>query len=302
MASLQDVKYKLVAVKRTKQITRTMNMVASAKLRLTQKRVDPLRAYYERYTALVENLLSSVQGSVTHPLCMAHKQSRTACILVFAPDRGLCGAFVSNITTLVQKCIDSIQSHYTDIMLYPVGKKALEFCSRLPYTVHTARHTSMAQMSFEDIAAITNELQTMFVEEQVDSVHIVHGEFVSLLSQKAVSSVLYPLVFEQHSDTMQSNEKNVHEPSSSSQITLVEPDVVSVLARLIPAYARLMVYKAFLNTLVSEHAARMLAMNSATENCDELIGNLGLLYNKTRQAAVTRELMDIVGGAEALSG
>ena len=302
MASLQDVKHKLAAVKRTKQITRTMNMVASAKLRLTQKKVEPLRKYYEKYTALIENLISSTQGSIIHPLCMTHKQNKVACVLVFAPDRGLCGAFVNNIITLVQKCIAEIQSQYTTIILYPVGKKALEFCNRLPYIVHTTRHTLMAQMSFEDIATLTDELQTMFMEEQVDTVHIVYGEFVSLLSQKAVNSVLYPLIFHPHSKDIHSNEKDLSEFSLPPQITLVEPDIATVLTSLLSAYARLVVYRAFLNTSVSEHAARMLAMNSATENCDELIGDLGLLYNKTRQAAVTRELMDIVGGAEALSG
>ena len=293
MASLKDVQNQITGVKKTKQITKAMNMVASAKLRNAQERIERFRPYADKFYEMLGDLAAGADESV-HPLLEVRDEVKTVGIMVCTSDRGLCGAFNVNIINMAKKLAQAKTAEGKSVKLWCIGKKARDAFRKLDFEIVRAEPDAMSKFDFTLAASVGNELISAYVGGELDEVHLVYGEFQSMARQPAVTLSVLP---------MAPHEEEGEAPAAGgSGDYLYEPSVEGLLAELLPRFIKVQVYRGLLDTACSEHAARMAAMDNATKACDELTGTLTLLYNKTRQAAITGDLMDIVGGVEALKG
>ncbi|CCH49763.1 F0F1 ATP synthase subunit gamma [Pseudodesulfovibrio piezophilus] len=291
MASLRDVQNQIVGVKKTKQITKAMNMVASAKLRNAQERIERFRPYADKFYEMLGDLAAGADESV-HPLLEVRDEVKTVGIMVTTSDRGLCGAFNVNIINKAMKLARQKASEGKTVKLYCIGKKARDAFRKTEYEIMRAEGDAMSSFDFTLAASVGNELITGYVTGELDEVHIVFGEFQSMAKQPPIDLTILPMAAQAEGESEE----------SGSGDYMYEPSVEGLLAELLPRFIKVQVYRGLLDTASSEHAARMAAMDNATKACDELTDTLTLLYNKTRQAAITGDLMDIVGGVEALKG
>jgi F-type H+-transporting ATPase subunit gamma len=289
MPGLKDVKNKIQGVKKTSQITKAMNMVASAKLRGAQEKMERFRPYSQKFAAAMSNLSGGMEGG-NLPL-MEVRDVQSVEIVVVTSDRGLCGSFNSNIISTADRMRKSLESSGKKVSIVCVGKKAHQFF----------RKTGKVRKSFTDIMGtfqmynareISMDVADNFMMGGSDEVRIVYGKFHSIAVQKPQVEELIPI-------------KPVTgvQTDVSAKITgayTYEPEPGEIMEVLLPLYLNVQVYHAMLEVGASEHAARMTAMENATSACKDMIHDLTRLYNKARQSAITRELMDIVGGAEAL--
>nr|WP_321260490.1 F0F1 ATP synthase subunit gamma [uncultured Pseudodesulfovibrio sp.] len=290
MASLRDVQNQIVGVKKTKQITKAMNMVASAKLRNAQERIERFRPYADKFYEMLGDLAAGADESV-HPLLEVRDEVKTVGIMVTTSDRGLCGAFNINIINKAMKLAKKKASEGKAIKMYCIGKKARDTFKKTEYEMVRAEGDAMSSFDFTLAASVGNELIAGYINGELDEVHVVFGEFQSMAKQPPVDLTILPMAAEEDEAA-----------ESGSGDYLYEPSVEGLLAELLPRFIKVQVYRGMLDTSCSEHAARMAAMDNATKACDELTDSLTLLFNKTRQAAITGDLMDIVGGVEALKG
>ncbi|BDQ38228.1 ATP synthase gamma chain [Pseudodesulfovibrio nedwellii] len=290
MASLRDVQNQIVGVKKTKQITKAMNMVASAKLRNAQERIERFRPYADKFYEMLGDLAAGADESV-HPLLEVREEVKTVGIMVTTSDRGLCGAFNINIINKAMKLAKKRASEGKAVKMYCIGKKARDTFNKTEYEIVRAEGDAMSSFDFTLAASVGNELIAGYINGELDEVHVVFGEFQSMGKQPPVDLTVLPMAAEEGEAT-----------ESGAGDYLYEPSVEGLLAELLPRFIKVQVYRGLLDTSCSEHAARMAAMDNATKACDELTDSLTLLYNKTRQAAITGDLMDIVGGVEALKG
>jgi len=292
MASLRDVQNQIVGVKKTKQITKAMNMVASAKLRNAQERIERFRPYADKFYEMLGDLAAGADESV-HPLLEVRDEVKTVGIMVTTSDRGLCGAFNVNIINKAMKLAKAKAEEGKAVKLYCIGKKARDAFKKSDFEMVRAEGDAMSKFDFTLAASVGNDLISGYINGELDEVHICYGEFVSMAKQPATSLQVLPMA-------AQESEAEASEGAASDY--LYEPSVEGLLAELLPRFIKVQVYRGLLDTSASEHAARMAAMDNATKACDELTDTLTLLFNKTRQAAITGDLMDIVGGVEALKG
>ncbi len=290
MASLRDVQNQITGVKKTKQITKAMNMVASAKLRNAQERIERFRPYANKFYEMLGDLAAGADESV-HPLLEVRDEVKTVGIMVTTSDRGLCGAFNVNIINKAMTLAKEKAAEGKTIKLYCIGKKARDAFRKTDYEMVRAESDAMGKFDFTLAASVGNELIASYIAGELDEVHVVYGEFQSMAKQIPVDLTVLPMAAE---------ENEAAEGGSGDY--LFEPSVEGLLAELLPRFIKVQVYRGLLDTACSEHAARMAAMDNATKACDELTDTLTLLFNKTRQAAITGDLMDIVGGVEALKG
>jgi F-type H+-transporting ATPase subunit gamma len=293
MASLRDVQNQIVGVKKTKQITKAMNMVASAKLRNAQDRIERFRPYADKFYEMLGDLAAGADESV-HPLLEVRDEVKTVGIMVVTSDRGLCGAFNANIISTAKKLARSKDAEGKTVKMYCIGKKGRDAFKKTDFEIVRAQADAMGSFDFTLAASVGNELIAAYVAGELDEVHIVYGEFQSMARQVPVDLCVLPMA-------TQAIEGETAEAASTGDY-IYEPSVEGLLAELLPRFIKVQVYRGLLDTSASEHAARMAAMDNATRACDDLTQSLTLLYNKTRQAAITGDLMDIVGGAEALKG
>jgi F-type H+-transporting ATPase subunit gamma len=290
MASLIDIRRRLRSVKSTQQITKAMKMVAAAKLRRAQDRVIGARPYAK----LLSNVLASVMakaGEVKHPL-LAVREEKRVILVVMAGDRGLCGAFNTNVHRATQHLIAE-HPGWTEVRVLPVGKKAIEFWRRRKYPFTEKTYSGIfAGVRYADAKEIAGQIAQEFVAEKVDAVYVVVNEFRSVLSQVVRTVRLLPL----------SPEAPAAAPSTGAEGVeyIYEPDAKTILAWLLPRYLEFGVYRALAESAAAEMGARMTAMDSASKNAGEMIDKLTLTYNRARQARITRELIEIVSGAAAL--
>lgn len=292
MPSLKDVKMKIVGVGKTKQITKAMGMVASAKLRGAQSRIERFRPYASKYREVIGELAAKVDG-VSHPLLTAHEEKKRCAIILVTSDRGLCGGFNAAIIAEGLRLAGEARQKGMEVSFICVGRKGRDAIRKSSYPVGTAYADSMGSVDFALASAVAVEVIHKYEALELDEVWLVYGEFVSMAKQPPASLKLLPL----KAPAAESD------PDAGPQCEYVyEPSEAKLLEDLLPRYVKVQVYSGLLDTAASEHAARMAAMDNATRNCDELINSLTLLYNKTRQASITSELIDIVGGAEALKG
>ena len=290
MPSLKDVKNQIGAVKKTKQITKAMNMVASAKLRNAQNRIERFRPYAEKFYEMLGDLAAGADPSV-HPLLERRDEIKTVGILVVTSDRGLCGSFNTNLNQAARKLAEEKKVEGKTVKFFCVGKKGRDFLRKRGFEIAQAYADKMNSFDFTLANQLGLEVIGAYMRGELDEVHLVFGEFVSIARQIPRSLMVLP---------MQSTGESEAQGSTSEYI--YEPSVEGLLAELLPRFIKVQIYRGLLDTSCSEHAARMAAMDNATKNCDDMIGALTLKYNKARQAAITTELMDIVGGAEALKG
>lgn len=290
MPSLKDVKMKIVGIGKTKQITKAMNMVASAKLRNAQARIERFRPYAAKYRQVVGELASKADGA-SHPLLTTHEEKKCCRVIIITSDRGLCGGFNANIINAALKLAAQKKAEGMEVSFDCIGRKGRDAVRRAGYEVAQSYVDRMGSPDYTLAATAGISSVHEYEKNGLDEVWLAYGEFVSMAAQPPRVLSLLPLKVPEAEKQEEPQCEYVYEPSEAR-----------LLADLLPKYINVQVYRAMLDTSASEHAARMAAMDNATRNCNELINSLTLLYNKTRQASITSELIDIVGGAEALNG
>jgi F-type H+-transporting ATPase subunit gamma len=288
MATLRDIKQKISGVKKTKQITRAMNMVAAARLRSTQAKMENFAPYARKFSEVLGNLAGQINQDV-HPLLSKREKVSRVELLHFTADRGLCGSFNMNSIIRAEKWVKEQGNKGLDVRLTVVGKKGRDYFRRKAVPV-TAAHTNVyGTVDISFVNKMTSGFIQRFMAGETDEVYVLFARFVSMARQEPTLVKLIPI------------EPPKQEGAEGGKVDyLYEPSSEQLLVDLLPKHISVQILNAFLQQETSEHAARMAAMDNATKNCTELIGSLTLIYNKARQAAITAELMDIVGGAEAL--
>ena len=292
MPSLKDVELKIAAVKKTKQITKAMNMVASAKLRNAQARIERFSPYADKFYEMLGSLAGGADSNV-HPLLEVRAQIKTTLVVLVTSDRGLCGSFNGSLITMAMKLAREKAAQGKTVKFVCMGKKARDSVRKSGYEIVKAFTDQMGAFDYTVALKLGSEIIDGYVKGDFDEVNLVFGKFISIPRQEPTTLTLLPMAASEVQDT---------QASGSKQEYLYEPSVEGLLAELLPRFVNVQIYRGMLDTSASEHAARMRAMDNATRNCDDMVGTLTLVYNKARQASITRELMDIVGGTEALKG
>ncbi len=293
MASLKDVKTKIGGVKKTSQITSAMNMVAAAKLRGAQMRMENFRPYTEKFNQAMGSLSANMESG-QFPL-MEVRDVQAVEIVLVTSDRGLCGSFNANIFKTTEKLMNQYEAEGKKVSLVCVGKKGNSYFKKTG-KVRKAYTDIMGNFQMFNARSIAHDIAANFLATETDKVHVIYGKFHSVASQKPEAEVLLPV----QPQASESEDNTAAGPAAGDY--LYEPSPTEIMDVLLPLYMNVMIYHAMLETGASEHAARMTAMDNATRACKDMIHDLTLLYNKARQAGITAELMDIVGGAEALKG
>ena len=289
MATLRDILRKIGAVKKTQQITRAMNMVAAAKLRTTQGRMESFRPYAGKFAEVLGNLASGIDPEI-HPLMVKKEEVSRVELLHFTADRGLCGSFNVNTISAAEKWIKSQQDNGRDCSLTLVGKKGRDYFRKQSANITESHIQIYGKTDISFVNQMTRNFTTRYLNDEIDEVYMIYTRFISMAKQEPTLVKLIPIEPPQ----MEA------ETEETAAEYLCEPSAEKLLIELLPKHISVQIYNAFLQNEVSEHAARMSAMDNATKNCSEIVENLTLVYNKARQAAITAELMDIVGGAEAI--
>ena len=296
MARLKDVLNKIHAVKKTKQITKAMNMVAASRLRGAQTKMEAFRPYATKFSEVLGSLAAR-SGEEANPLLVPRADVKKVHLLLCTSDRGLCGGFNAN---LIQKANDFLKRRVAEghkVSLTVFGKKGRDWCRRDNVTM-VDQHIGVVggKFGFNVAATAGRKLVDRFLNHTYDEAHIVFAEFMGMAKQVPVLKQLLPIP--PISTTADVADENT--PYMAEHICEPSPD--ELLGEMLPRNVYVQIFSALLETSTSEHAARMMAMDNATKACNDMIENLTLAYNKARQAAITAELMDIVGGAEALKG
>lgn len=292
MASLKEVKNRISSVKSTRQITSAMKMVASAKLHKAQGRIESMLPYQRKLNEILTNFLGT-DVSLESPYTERRTVSRVA-IVVCSSNSSLCGAFNSNVAKMLERTLEEYRSlAKEDILIYPVGKKIEEAVKKLGYQPQGSYQTLAEKPQYKEAYELAGLLMREFVEKRVDRVELIYHHFKSMGSQVLLREDYLPINL-----TQMMEETSGGEPKEEFHNDyIVEPSVGELIADLLPKVLSQKIYTVLLDSHTSEHAARMLAMQTATDNADELIQDLTKQYNKSRQQAITNELLDIIGGS-----
>ena len=292
MPSLKDLKNRIKSVKSTQKITKAMKMVAAAKLRRAKDRAEASRPYSEKMAQILTQVASSLpQGVSSNPLLSGTGKSDKILLVVMTSDRGLCGAFNSSITRATKRKVAELRQQGKDVRLFCVGRKGYEALRSDFGKIIVGRLSELGkkQMQYSDAEHVTRELFKTIEQEKFDIVQIVFNRFKSAISQVVTFQQIVPL-------PLAARDENTTAPIPYE----FEPDEESILNDLLPRNIAVQVFGALLENSASEQGARMTAMDNATRNAGEMIGKLTLRYNRTRQATITKELIEIISGAEAL--
>jgi len=288
MANLKEVKERINSVSSTQQITKAMKMVAAAKLRKAQDKITQMRPYSQKLTAILNNISSGSEGD-SEIVYAQEREVRNVLIIPITSDKGLCGAFNSNV---LKATVVDLNTHFAgkNVTVLPLGKKAFEFFKKRGYNVIADYYQIFSDVSFENVKTAAEYVMKSFEAEAYDQVVLVYNEFKNVATQIVQVEQFLPI------------QKTEVEDSAASSDTdyIVEPSQAYIIDELVPNSLKIQFYKAVLDSNASEHGARMTAMDKATENAGELLKELKLVYNRTRQAAITNEILEIVAGAEAL--
>lgn len=297
MASLKDIKRRIGSVEKTQQITSAMRMVAAAKLRRAQDAIIAARPYAQKMFATLGEI-GRRQKEADHPLLQEHAQARTLEVVVVTSDRGLCGAFNGNAIKRAEREISLRGPAFGQVVVSTAGRKAREFFQRRRAIVRSFEGGAGTAAAAE----IAEHLAGRYESGEIDGALLIYNEFVSALTQRPRADVLLPLSAEREiAESAESAAAPAESESGGGAAPYeIEPSARGLLAVLVPQALEFAIYRALLENQAGEHAARMAAMESATRNTEELIRNLTLQFNRVRQAAITRELVEIVSGAEAL--
>jgi len=288
MATLRDIKRKIGAVRKTRQITRAMNMVAASRLRTTQTKMENFAPYARKFSEVLQNLSIRIDPEI-HPLLVKREKVARVELLHFTADRGLCGSFNVNSIARAEKWLKERQAGGLACSLTTIGKKGRDFFKKKTFPI-TVSHTNIyGAIDFSFVNKMAKGYMDRYLAGEVDEVYMLFSRFLGMAKQDPTLVKLIPI-----------EPPAKKEGGREAAEYLYEPSGEQLLVELLPKHLSVQIYNAFLQQETSEHAARMAAMDNATKNCSELVENLTLVYNKARQAAITKELMDIVGGAEAL--
>jgi F-type H+-transporting ATPase subunit gamma len=288
MATLRDIQRRIRSVQSTQKITRAMKLVAAAKLRRAQERILSARPYANKMAELLGNLVSG-QGSdeVAHPLLEQREGPRRQIVIITA-DKGLAGAFNSNV---LRRSVEFVRgSNVTELTLVVVGRKARDFYRRRPFTIKRDMIGFWDKLAYGHAQELADYFMQQYLDGEVDEVHLIYNEFRSVAVQRPVRVQLLPIP---------RSEAQASEAGASVDY-IYEPSPEAILGDLLPRHVRMQVYRALMESLAGEYGARMTAMEAATKNAKDMIEVLTIQYNKARQEKITKELLDIVGGAEAL--
>ncbi len=292
MPGLRDLRKKIDAVKKIGQITKAMNMVASAKLRNLQGRLEGFRPYRERFETILGRILASPGLNKSRIALLQEREVKRVGIVLITADRGLCGAFNSNLIREAENLIKRFRREGKEVELITVGRKGYTYFNR-KVPIREAYPEVMARVLVQDARRIARSATQAFLNGEWDEVYLIYGKFINIVKQVPVVEPFLPLRF-----------SSTKEEKETPKVTayLYEPDEEELLPVILPQYLNTLVFAAMLETAVSEQAARMTAMDNANRACTDMVKQLTLYYNKVRQATITKELMDIVGGAEAIKG
>jgi F-type H+-transporting ATPase subunit gamma len=288
MATLRDIKKRIKAVENTQKITKAMKMVSAAKLRKVQTKMFELRPYAEKMNSVLIDLARKADREL-HPL-LALRPRKKVELLILTGDRGLCGAFNSNILKAGQIQLNNLKKEGFDLSVCIIGKKGLDFFKRRETPLRRTWTGLSGRFNYSDVLEIANDIKDNYINGTFDEVILIYNEFKSMVTQKVSTLRLLPLAPIEEGE----------EESGISTDFIYEPSREEIFNQLLPKNVDVQIYRALLESSAAEEAARMSAMENATQNCDEMVSKLTLQFNKARQAGITKELMDIVGGVEAL--
>jgi len=282
MANLKDIRDRIKSVKSIQKVTKAMKMVAAAKMRKAQERMEQARPYTNSLSEIIEHLLPDVDRDY---LALLHvREIKRKAYVIVSADRGLAGAFNTNLLKIAQREIDEFGKENVDI--FCIGKKAKDHFTYRNYNVIESHIDFWAEMEFENAMMIGRSVIDHFISGSVDEIHVVYNYFMNIAQQEVKSETLLPLSYDTSEDTVSDR--------------LYEPSKDELVEALIPRHLNVQMWKYLLESYASEQAARMLSMENATSNAQDMIKDLTLQFNKARQAAITTEMLEIVGGAEAL--
>ncbi|MEW6327369.1 MAG: ATP synthase F1 subunit gamma [Thermodesulfobacteriota bacterium] len=290
MPTLKDVKRKIGAVKKTQQITKAMNMVAAAKLRGAQGKMENFRPYASKFAEVIGSL--SAHLNVEAAPLLEQREVKNVDVLLITADRGLCGSFNINLINTAEKFLKAKAAEGLGTSLVCLGRKGRDYFRRRPVNMRAAHVDVMGRFDMSNAITIAQDLAGNFLGRAVDEVYVICAQFISMAVQRPITKKLLPISPEELGGE--------ETAAGAAREYLYEPSPEQLITSLLPTHVNVQVYNAMLETAASEHAARMRAMDNAQRNCKDLINSLTLMYNKARQAGITKELMDIVGGAEAL--
>ncbi len=289
MPSLKAIRKRIGSVKNTRKITRAMKLVAAAKLRRAQEAIIAARPYATALSAVVSEL-AEVAGTDAHPLFEDRKGTKTA-IVAFTSDRGLAGAFNANVVKKIEAFVANELPADSEVSLRLIGRKANQYFSRRNANISSYDAAPTGATALTVAGDTAHRIVDDFIEKRVDRVFMVYNEFKSAITQSVVIKQILPVVPDVAA-----------KPGDNRPDYAYEPGREELLARLVPLYLQIGLYRAALESIAGEFGARMSAMESATKNAGEMISKLTLDYNRARQASITKELLEIIGGAEALKG
>ena len=284
MSSLKEIKSRIQSVKSTQKITSAMKMVSSAKLRKAQKTIENFFPYEQRLNGLLNNFLSAEEDNSS--VFSEIREVKRVAIVVFSSNSSLCGGYNSNVSKLLAQTVEKYHKLGREhILIYPVGKKVAKACRKLGFEPEANFEAMADKPSYAATLSLSDELIELFRNKDIDKVELIYHHFASKSSQILKSETFLPIQLK---------------PSQKGTVVLdyiVEPDRETIMNELIPKVLRLKIYTALLDSNASEHAARTMAMQIATDNATDILQELSLQYNKSRQQAITNELLDIVGGS-----
>ena len=289
MANIRAIRKRISSVKSSQQITKAMKMVSAAKLKRAQDAIVAARPYALSTTDVVQGLATRI-GPEAHPL-LAVREARKVALLVVTSDRGLCGGFNANLLRAANRFLAEKRGERDEIVLFTVGRKARDFFRRRRIPVRREYVNVLGSLSYMHAEQMSHDLMGGFLAEEFDAVTIAFNEFRSAISQTPRFGTLFPIALEGKAADKGGLVDYLYEPSQKE-----------ILATLLPKYIETQIFRVLLESVAGEHGARMSAMDSATNNAVDMIASLTLMMNRARQATITKELMEIIGGAEALKG
>jgi len=290
MANLKAIRKRIGSVKNTQKITRAMKMVAAARLRRAQQAITDLRPYAQKTLEVLSSVAARAAGDDDmHPM-LVRREPKNVMLVVVTSDRGLAGAFNTNINKAAFQFLKQLEAEGKEVSVAAIGRKGKEYFARRGATMRHTFTGVFENLSVGKATEIGKVLADEYERSDLDAIYLCYNEFKSALTQKVTIEPLLPIAPQAVAET------------ETAVDFIYEPDKRALLDRLLPMYAEVEVYRALLESVASEHGARMTAMDNATRNASELVGKLTLIYNRARQAAITKELMEIIGGAEALKG
>ena len=294
MASAREMRLRIGSVKNIAQVTRALEAVSASKVRKAVEQVEATRPYATKAWQVLRHVAGQPGRDALHPLLTERNEVKNTLVILLSSDRGLAGAYNTNV---IRFNTQKFSNYKNPTQYITVGRKGRDLLMRLGGQVMAEFSDLPAAPSFGDVSAIGHLAVDEFLKGNVDEVYLVYTDFIKMGRQEPVMKKLLPLEVEDGGDLVQ----DYGQQKSPSAAYIYEPDAEEILNEIIPSFTSLQVYQAILESLASEHAARMVAMRNATDNAHELVGALQLEYNKVRQQGITGDILDIAGGAEALA-